>query len=86
MRAIKALIVRMATENPSWGYCRIQGELEEVGHRVASTTVANVLKENGIRPAPDRPSSWRTFLRCPLGADRRYGLLHGRGLVTEGAA
>ena len=64
MRAIKELIVRMALENPSWGYCRIQGALKDVGHRVASTTVANVLKVNGIRPAPDRPSSWRSFLKA----------------------
>ena len=67
MKAIKALIVRFALENPSWGYCRIQGELKDVGHRVASTTIAKVLKENGIKPAPDRPSSWRTFLRSHWG-------------------
>ncbi len=67
MKRIKALIVRMATENPSWGYCRIQGELKELGHVVASTTVANVLKQNGIKPAPDRPSSWRSFLRAHWG-------------------
>jgi putative transposase len=67
MRAIKALIVRFALENPSWGYCRIQGELKDVGHCVASTTIANVLKENGIKPAPDRPSSWRTFLKSHWG-------------------
>ena len=64
MKAIKALIVRMATDNPTWGYCRIQGELKAVGHRVASTTIANVLKDNGIKPAPNRPSSWRAFLRA----------------------
>jgi hypothetical protein len=64
MKTIKARIVRMATENSSWGYCRIQGELKDVGHRVASTTIANVLKANGIRPAPDRPSSWRAFLKA----------------------
>jgi len=67
MKKIKSLIVRMATENPSWGYCRIQGELKGVGHKVASTTVANVLKDNGIKPAPDRPSSWRSFLKAHWG-------------------
>lgn len=67
MKEIKALIVRMATENSSWGYCRIQGELKGLGHRVASTTIANVLKENGIRPAPEWPSSWRSFLRSHWG-------------------
>jgi len=64
MKRIKALIVRMALENSTWGYCRIQGELKDLGHKVGSTTVANVLKENGIRPAPDRPSSWQSFLRA----------------------
>lgn len=67
MKEIKALIVRMATENSTWGYCRIQGELKALGHRVASTTIANVLKENGIKPAPDRPSSWRSFLKAHWG-------------------
>ena len=56
MKSIKALIVRMATHNSGWGYCRIEGELNDLGHRVARTTIANVLKANGIKPAPDRPS------------------------------
>jgi len=67
IKKIKALIVRMALENSTWGYCRIQGELKDLGHKVASTTVANVLKENGIRPAPDRFSSWRSFLKAHWG-------------------
>src|SRR5215831_12236648 len=68
MKTISSLIVRMATENPGWGYTRIQGALKNLGHRVARSTVANVLKANGIPPAPDRPSSWRTFLRAHWGA------------------
>jgi len=67
MKAIAALIVRMARENSAWGYCRIQGELTALGHRVASTTIANVLKANGIKPAPNRPSSWRAFLKAHWG-------------------
>ena len=63
MLEIRRLIVRMATENPSWGYCRIQGGLKHLGHRVAVSTIAKTLKEHGIRPAPERPSSWRTFLK-----------------------
>ena len=63
MKAIAALIVRMASENSGWGYCRIQGELKQLGHRVAPSTIAKVLKDNGIKPAPDRPSSWKTFLQ-----------------------
>ena len=64
MKAIAVLIVRMAQENSSWGYCRIQGELKQLGHRVAPSTIARVLKDNGIKPAPDRPSSWKTFLEA----------------------
>ena len=68
MQEISALILRMATENPRWGYTRIQGALKNLGHEVARTTVAQVLRANGIPPAPDRPSSLRTFLRAHWGA------------------
>ena len=68
MREISSLILQMATENPGWGYTRLQGALKNLGHGVARSTVARVLKDNGIAPAPDRPSSWRTFLRAPWGA------------------
>jgi putative transposase len=67
MREISSLIVRMATENPGWGYMRIQGALKNLGHGVARSTIAKVLKDNGILPSPDRPSSWRTFLRAHWG-------------------
>ncbi len=67
MKAIAALIVRMARENSRWGYTRIEGEMKDLGHRVARTTIANVLKANGIKPAPDRPSSWRSFLKAHWG-------------------
>jgi putative transposase len=55
MKEVSALILRMATENPAWGYTRIQGALKNLGHDVARTTVAKVLKDNGIPPAPGRP-------------------------------
>ena len=67
MKEISSLILRMATENPGWGYTRIQGALKNLGHGVARSTVAKALKANGIPPAPDRPSSWRTFLRAHWG-------------------
>ena len=63
MREIRELTVRMAEENPSWGYARIQGALRHLNHRVARSTIAKVLKEHGIKPSPDRPMSWATFVR-----------------------
>ncbi|MGE0145660.1 MAG: transposase [Planctomycetota bacterium] len=64
LKEIRTLIVRMANDNPTWGYCRIQGELRKLDHCVARSTIARTLKDNGIEPSPDRPTSWRTFLRA----------------------
>lgn len=65
MREIETLVVRMAIENPSWGYSRIQGALKNLGRRVGRGTVANVLRRNGLEPSPRRGkgSSWATFLK-----------------------
>ena len=58
-------ILRLARENPHWGYKRIAGELKGVGVAVSATSVRKVLLEAGVRPAPERaPSSWRAFLRA----------------------
>ena len=64
MKAIRELIVRMATSNSGWGYSRIQGELKKLDHRVARSTISKTLKDNGIPPSTERPTSWRTFLRA----------------------
>ncbi len=63
---VKKLVVRMAQENPSWGYDRIQGSLANLGHQVCDQTVGNILKEHGIEPAPDRnrQTSWKTFIKA----------------------
>ena len=60
---IRRLVLRMATENPSWG-TRIQGALKNVGHRMARSTIASILKAEGIPPSRERPTTWRTFLRA----------------------
>ena len=90
MREISELIVRMAQDNPGWGYTRIQGALANVNHRVGRGTIANVLKRNGIEPAPERGerTQWSTFLKAHwkvlFAADfLTVEVWTGRGLVTH---
>ena len=62
---VRTLVVRLARENPTWGYRRIQGELVGVGIKLAASTVWSILKEAGIEPAPKRfEASWAEFLRA----------------------
>jgi hypothetical protein len=61
--AVKALVLRLAAENPGWGHRRIHGELTRLGHTMAASTVWNILTQAGIDPAPRRSGpSWRQFL------------------------
>ena len=61
---IETLVVRMAKENRTWGYRRIQGALANLGHDIGRATIAEILKRNGIEPAPERErkTSWKEFL------------------------
>jgi putative transposase len=63
-KEIEELVVRLATENRIWGYVRIQGALSNLGHELAHGTIANILKRNGIEPAPERSrkTTWKEFL------------------------
>ncbi|MEU5272969.1 integrase, partial [Streptomyces hygroscopicus] len=65
VRSLRVLVLRLAKENPSWGYRRLHGELLVLGVEVGASTVWEILKEAGIAPAPERNSStWATFLRA----------------------
>jgi putative transposase len=61
----KQLVLRLAKENPLWGYERIRGELLKLGHRVSSTSIRNLLRRHRVPPAPRRGGlSWRRFLQA----------------------
>jgi putative transposase len=68
-RNIKALVLRLARENPSWGYRRIHGELAGLGVKIAASTAWEILKNAGIDPAPRRTGpTWSQFLRSQADA------------------
>ena len=60
------LVVRMAVDNPRWGYTRIRGALSNLGHTIARTTVKRILHDHGVDPAPERSRHmpWKTFLQA----------------------
>ena len=62
---LRELILRMARENRSWGYTRIQGALQNLSYAIGRGTIAKVLKETGVDPSPDRQTktTWKEFLR-----------------------
>ena len=65
-RDVADLVVRMAVENPPWGYTRIRGALANVGHDIAPNTVKRILHDHGIEPAPERArrTPWKAFLQA----------------------
>ena len=70
---VAELVVRMAVDNPRWGYTRIRGALSNLGHTIARTTVKRILHAHGVAPAPERSRHmpWKTFLQA-----------HGEGLAA----
>ena len=61
--AVRKLVIRIATENPTWGHRRVQGELIRLGHQIAASTVWQILHGAGIDPAPRRAAAtWKQFL------------------------
>ena len=67
---IRELIVRVARENPTWGYTRLRGALKNLGHELGRNTIKRILADHGIAPAPERgrSMSWSTFIKAHWGA------------------
>ncbi|MDQ2815925.1 MAG: hypothetical protein M3Z75_29805 [Actinomycetota bacterium] len=69
-------MIRIATENPTWGHRRVQGELVRFGHRIAASAVWQILHDAGIDPAPRRTRpAWKQFLTA-----------QARGIIAAGFA
>ena len=67
-KEIEDLVIRMAQENRAWGYDRIVGALHNLGYTVSDQTVGNILKRQGIPPAPERKKTvtWREFIKIHM--------------------
>jgi putative transposase len=83
---IRDLVLRLARENPTWGYRRIHGELCRLGYKIGASTVWAILHRAGVEPAPKRSAlTWRQFLRAQANGLLAVDLLH-RGHRVPAAA
>jgi putative transposase len=83
---VQQLIIRLAKENPRWGYQRIQGKLQQLGVRVSATAIRTTLCRHGLDPAPRRATTtWRAFLRQQAAETIACDLLHRRHRLAAAA-
>jgi putative transposase len=87
---IENLVLQVAQENRSWGYRRIVGALNNLGHQISHQTVANLLKRHGLEPAPERQKKtiWKEFIRSHTEASAAVDFFTvevwtGAGLLTH---
>jgi putative transposase len=74
---VRALVLRLAIETPTWGYRRVHGELAGLGYRIGASTIWKILHNAGVDPAPRRAGpSWAEFLRTQAHAVVACDLLH----------
>jgi hypothetical protein len=80
-RDVAALVVKMAKDNPTWGYDRLEGALKNLGHLTAPTTIRNILRRRGLEPAPLRKPkiAWKSSRRSTW---HRRGTSGGRSSST----
>ena len=85
-RAVAELVVRMAGENPTWGYTRIRGALANLGHDIARNTVKRILHDHGIEPDPERArrTPWKAFLQAHWDGLAACDLVTVEGLTLAG--
>src|SRR5260370_19092895 len=83
---VEALVVRMAQENRDWGYRRIQGALSNLGHDIARSTIAEILRRHGIEPVPERSrkTTWKEFLTRHWGLVWSADFFTGEALTRRG--
>jgi putative transposase len=80
---IEKLIVRMARENPRWGYTRIRGALYNLGHEIGRNTIKRILLDNGFDPMRKKGMSWKTFLKGQCGGGNIVSEYRGNRLLQR---
>jgi putative transposase len=85
--AIRKLVIRIATDNPTWGHRRVQGELVRLAHPIAASTVWQILHDAGLDPEPRRTGpTWKQFLKTQARGILAADFVHMWILCSSGAS